>query len=141
MYNAPLKDIRFVLNHVVDLNAVTAEIGRDDDITPDLVDAVLTEAGKLAADVIAPTNHTGDQSSSTCFEDGRVETPKGFAEAYQAMAGGGWTAMDAKEEFGGQNMPMVVSAMVNEICQSANMAFALCHLLTQGQIYALQKSA
>ena len=107
MYNAPLKDIRFVLNHVVDLNAVTAEIGRDDDITSDLVDAVLTEAGKLAADVIAPTNHTGDQSSSTCFEDGRVETPKGFAEAYQAMAEGGWTAMDAKEEFGGQNMPMV----------------------------------
>ena len=57
------------------------------------------------------------------------------------MAEGGWTAMDAEEEFGGQNMPMVVSAMVNEIWQSANMAFALCHLLTQGQIYALQKSA
>ena len=141
MYSAPLKDIRFVLNHVVDLGAVTAEIGRADDITPDLVDAVLTEAGKLASDVIAPTNHSGDQSSSTCFEDGRVETPDGFKEAYQAMAEGGWTAMDAEEEFGGQNMPMVVSSMVNEIWQSANMAFALCHLLTQGQIYALQKSA
>ncbi|NBQ84368.1 MAG: hypothetical protein EBU10_09110, partial [Alphaproteobacteria bacterium] len=59
MYNAPLKDIRFVLNHVVDINTVTADIGRADDITPDLVDAVLTEAGKLAADVLAPINHSG----------------------------------------------------------------------------------
>ncbi|MCE2516712.1 MAG: acyl-CoA dehydrogenase [Alphaproteobacteria bacterium] len=141
MYTAPLKDIQFVLNHVADINKVTAAINRQDDITPDLVDAVLTEAGKLAADVIAPTNHTGDQTGSRHHEDGRVTTPAGFAEAYQAMAEGGWTAMDAAEEYGGQNMPMVVSSMVNEIWQSANMAFALCHLLTQGQVYALQKSA
>ena len=141
MYNAPLKDIRFVLNHVVDLNAVTADLGRGDDITPDLVDAVLTEAGKLAADVIAPTNHQGDMSSSRRLEDGSVQTPDGFADAYRAMGEGGWTAMDAQEAYGGQEMPMVVSSMVNEIWQSANMAFALCHLLTQGQIYALQKSA
>ena len=141
MYNAPLKDIRFVLNHVVDINAVTADIGRADDITPDLVDAVLTEAGKLAADVLAPINHSGDMQSSVHHSDGRVETPKGFAEAYRAFGEGGWTAMEAHEDFGGQNMPMLVSAMVNEIWQSANMAFSLCHLLTQGQIYALQKSA
>ena len=114
MYNAPLKDIRFVLNHVVDLNAVTADLGRGDDITSDLVDAVLTEAGKLAADVIAPTNHQGDMSSSRRLEDGSVQTPDGFADAYRAMGEGGWTAMDAQEAYGGQEMPMVVSSMVNE---------------------------
>jgi len=141
MYTAPLKDIRFVLNDVVGIEDVLAKLGRDDDVSPDLVDAVLDEAGKLAADIIAPTNHTGDVAGCAHHKDGSVTTPAGFIDAYRAMAEGGWTAMDAKEEFGGQNMPMIVSAMVNEIWQSANMAFALCHLLTQGQIYALQKSA
>ena len=141
MYQAPLKDIRFVLNHVVDAGDVIGQLGLGDTMTPDLVDAVLEEAGKLAADVIAPTNHKGDQQGSVRNEDGSVTTPPGFAEAYRAMAEGGWTAMEAREEFGGQNMPMVVASMVNEIWQSANMAFALSHLLTQGQIYALQKSA
>jgi alkylation response protein AidB-like acyl-CoA dehydrogenase len=141
MYQAPLKDIRFVLNHVVGVNAVMGELGLNDSMTPDLIDAVLEEAGKLAEEVIAPTNHSGDIEGSTRNEDGSVTTPPGFAEAYQALADGGWTAMEAKEEFGGQNMPMVVVSMVNEIWQSANMAFALSHLLTQGQIYALQKSA
>ena len=141
MYNAPLKDIQFVLNHVADINSALTKSGRADDITPDLVEAVLTEAGKLAEDVIAPTNHPGDRAGSQHHEDGRVTTPDGFADAYKAMAEGGWTAMEAQEEFGGQNMPMMVTAMVNEIWQSANIAFSLCHLLTQGQVYALQKSA
>jgi alkylation response protein AidB-like acyl-CoA dehydrogenase len=141
MYTAPLKDIRFVLNDVIGMQDVLTKLGREDDVSPDLVDAVLEEAGKLAADIIAPTNHAGDVAGCTHHNDGSVTTPSGFIEAYRAMAEGGWTAMDAREEFGGQNMPMIISAMVNEIWQSANMAFALCHLLTQGQIYALQKSA
>jgi len=141
MYTAPLKDIRFVLNDVVGMENVLARLGRDGDVSPDLADAVLEEAGKLAADIIAPTNHPGDVTGCVHHEDGAVTTPPGFAEAYRAMAEGGWTAMEAREEFGGQNMPMIISSMVNEIWQSANMAFALCHLLTQGQIYALQKSA
>ena len=141
MYVAPLKDIRFVLNHVVNVDDVTASINRHEDITSDLVDAVLSEAAKLAEDVIAPTNHTGDKIGSVHHEDMTVTTPAGFAEAYKAMGEGGWTAMEAEEAFGGQDMPVVVSSMVNEIWHSSNMAFALCHLLTQGQIYALQKSA
>jgi alkylation response protein AidB-like acyl-CoA dehydrogenase len=141
MYTAPLKDMRFVLNHVVDGGGVVVAIERQDDITPDLIDAVLAEAGKLAEDIIAPTNHSGDQVGSIHHDDGSVTTPPGFTEAYKALAAGGWTAMDASEDYGGQDMPMVISAMVNEIWQSANMAFALSHLLTQGQIYALQKSA
>ena len=141
MYNAPLDDMRFALNHVVDLPGVTSAIGKEDSISPDLVDAILEEAGKLATGVIATTNRDGDVSGARRNDDGTVTTPPGFADAYKAMAEGGWTAMDAEEEFGGQAMPMVVSSMVNEIWQSSNMAFALCHLLTQGQIYALQKAA
>ena len=60
--------------------------------------------------------------------------PKGFANAYKAMAEGGWTAMEAEEAYGGQHMPMAISAAVNEMWQSASLSFALCHLLTQGQI-------
>ncbi len=141
MYVAPLKDIRFVLNHVVDLKQVIADIQRGDDITPDLVDAVLSEAAKLAEEVIAPTNHSGDKIGSIHHPDMTVTTPQGFAQAYKALGAGGWTAMEGEEAYGGQNMPIIVSAMVNEIWQSANMAFALSHLLTQGQIYALQKAA
>ena len=69
-----------------------------------------------------------------------MKTPHGFADAYRAMAAGGWTSIEADEAFGGQNMPMALSAAVNEMWQSASLSFALCHLLTQGQIYALEIS-
>ena len=140
MYKAPIEDYKFVINHVIGLENLMAETGQPD-ISIDLVDAVLTEAGKLAGDVIAPLNHPGDVAGAIRNADGSVSTPTGFPEAYAAMAEGGWSSMEAHEEFGGQNLPMIVTTAVNEIWQAANMAFALCHLLTQGQIFALQKSA
>ena len=112
-----------------------------DEISIDLVEAVLDEAGKLASDIIAPLNHPGDISGANRQEDASVTTAKGFVDAYAAMGKGGWTAMEAREEFGGQDLPMILTTAVNEFWQAANMSFALCHLLTQGQIYALQKSA
>ena len=140
MYEAPIDDYKFVIDHVIGLDQLMASTGHND-ISIDLVEAVLSEAGKLAADVIAPLNHSGDQAGATRHDDSSVTTPNGFANAYAALAEGGWTSMEAREEFGGQNLPMVVTTAVNEFWQAANMAFALCHLLTQGQIYALQKSA
>ena len=140
MYEAPIDDYKFVIDHVIGLDQLMANTGHND-ISIDLVEAVLSEAGKLAADVIAPLNHSGDQAGATRNDDSSVTTPNGFANAYTALAEGGWTSMEAREEFGGQNLPMVVTTAVNEFWQAANMAFALCHLLTQGQIYALQKSA
>ena len=140
MYEAPIDDYKFVIDHVIGLDQLMASTGHND-ISIDLVEAVLSEAGKLAADVIAPLNHSGDQAGATRRDDSSVTTPNGFANAYAALAEGGWTSMEAREEFGGQNLPMVVTTAVNEFWQAANMAFALCHLLTQGQIYALQKSA
>ena len=140
MYKAPLEDYQFVLDRVIGFDALMALIGNDD-VNQELADAVLEEAGKLAGDVIAPLNHSGDMTGAKRQDNGQVITPDGFSDAYAAMGQGGWTAMEAGEDFGGQNLPMTLTTAVNELWQSANMAFALCHLLTQGQIYALQKSA
>ena len=140
MYKAPLEDYQFLLDRVIGFDALMADIGNND-VNQDLADAVLEEAGKLAENVIAPLNHSADMTGAKRLQNGQVETPDGFSEAYAAMGDGGWTAMEASEDFGGQNLPMTLTTAVNELWQSANMAFALCHLLTQGQIYALQKSA
>ena len=140
-YVPPTDDMKFALRHLADFSAVSA-LPSFSETSLDLADAVIDEAAKLAADVIAPLNHTSDVQSATYVEaDSSVKTPHGFADAYRAMATGGWTSIEAEEAFGGQNMPMALSAAVNEMWQSASLSFALCHLLTQGQIYALQKSA
>ena len=129
MYSAPLKDINFTFTHL--LGGADAE----------LAGAIFGEAAKFAEQIIAPTNHSGDMTGAVWQDDGAVITPQGFREAYAAMGEQGWTALEASAEYGGQNLPMAVSAFVNEMWHSANMAFALCHLLTQGQIYALETYA
>ncbi len=140
MYIAPIKDIRFVFQHLINRAGLQEKTGHDA-FNEELADAIFDEAAKFAADIIAPTNRDGDVKGAKRQDDGSVVTPPGFREAYAAMGEQGWTAMDASEEYGGQNMPMTVSSFVHEMWQSANMAFALCHLLTQGQIYALEKYA
>ena len=139
-YTPPVSDMKFALRYLSGFEDVT-KIPAFSEISLDLVDAVLDEAGKLAADVIAPLNHPSDMKGAVRNQDSSVTTPDGFKEAYKAMGEGGWTAMEANEAYGGQQMPMVVSAAVNEMWQSASLSFSLCHLLTQGQIFALQKSA
>ena len=139
-YTPPIEDMKFGLRYLAGLDDLSG-LPAFSEISTELADAVLEEAGKLAADVIAPLNHSSDHQGCTRSEAGEVTTPDGFASAYKAMAEGGWTAIEAEEEYGGQHMPMAVSAAVNEMWQSASLSFALCHLLTQGQIYALQKSA
>ena len=139
MYNADENDIRFAIRHVIGLNAVT-------DLTPfadydaDICDAVLSEAAKLATEVIAPLNQSGD-NGSTWHADNTVTTPAGFFDAYKALGEGGWTGIGTAEEYGGQNMPEILCAATREMWHSANMGFALCHLLTEGLIHALQTSA
>ena len=139
-YTPPIEDMKFGLRYLAGLDQLSS-LAPFAEINTELAYAVLEEAGKLAADVIAPLNHDADYQGCVHGDDGHVTTPKGFADAYRAMAEGGWTAMEAEEAYGGQHMPMAISAAVNEMWQSASLSFALCHLLTQGQIYALQKSA
>ncbi|MBL6931995.1 MAG: acyl-CoA dehydrogenase [Rhodospirillales bacterium] len=129
-YTAPVEDIRFVLNEIAGLGDV-ANLPGFKDATPDLVNAIVEEAGKLASDVLAPLNQSGDQEGCK-IDNGVVRTPKGFKEAYQQFLEGGWNGIPFDPEHGGQGLPWLVSTAVSEIWNSANMAFALCPLLNQG---------
>ena len=137
MYQAPVDDMKFVLRHLVGIDRVAGMDGYDM-VSEDLVDAVLDEAGKLAGEVIAPLNHAGDMAGSIRNADGSVTTPDGFRDAWKAMSEGGWVGLNADPAHGGMGLPQCVSAAVNEMWNSATMSFALCQLLTQGAIHALE---
>ena len=138
MYKAPIQDMTFALQSVAKDMPSLAQALPDSE----MIDVILTEAGKLAGDVIAPLNHEADKAGGAVrLDDGTVQTPAGFVDAFAQFAEGGWTSMEADEAFGGQDMPLALSSCVNEMWQSANMAFSLCHLLTQGLVSALQHSA
>ncbi len=139
MYNADENDIRFAIRHVIGLETFT-DLAPFADYDADICDAVLSEAAKLATEVIAPINQTGD-AGSTWHSDGTVTTPPGYAEAFKALGDGGWTGIGTAEDYGGQNMPAILCAATREMWHSANMGLALCHLLTEGLIHALQTSA
>ncbi len=135
-YQAPLDDLRFVLNELTDLDGVSKLPGLGD-ATPDVVDAILEEAGKLAADVLAPLNKTGDEEGCV-LENGAVTTPKGFPEAYAKFIEGGWNGVPFDPEYGGMGLPYLVTAATFEIWQGANMAFAICPTLTQAAVELLE---
>ena len=134
-YIAPTRDMRFVLNELAGLSAVNQLPGLED-ATAETVDAVLEEAARFAAQVLAPLNRSGDIAGAK-FKDGRVVAPDGFRDAYHAFVEGGWASLPFEPEFGGQGLPELVAAATNEIWQSANMGFALCPMLTEGCAYAL----
>jgi len=134
-YQAPLKDMRFVLNELAGLGEV-AKLPGYQDATPDTVDAILEEASKFASEVLDPINYSGDQEGSK-WADGDVRTPKGFKDAYKQFCAGGWNALPFDAQWGGQGLPKLVSTPVQEMWKSSNMSFSLCPLLTQGAIEAL----
>ena len=140
MYEAPVKDLNFVIKNLINLDELS-NIPDYQEFSDDLVDAILEEAGKIGSEVLDPCNLSGDHEGSKRLDTGEVKTPKGYKEAYESLRDGGWFGLEAKEQFGGQQIPATLSAAVNEIWHSSNMSLALCHLLTQGLIYALQKSA
>ena len=136
VYQAPLDDMRFVLNELADLDGVSKLPGLGD-ATPDVVDAILEEAGKLAAEVLAPLNKSGDEEGCV-LENGVVTTPKGFPEAYAKFIEGGWNGVPFDPEYGGMGLPYLVTAATFEIWQGANMAFAICPTLTQAAVELLE---
>jgi alkylation response protein AidB-like acyl-CoA dehydrogenase len=135
-YTAPIRDMQFVLRELADLDAVAALPGCED-ASPDVVDAILEEANKFASGVIAPLNWTGDQEGAT-WDNGEVRTATGWKEAYKQFAEAGWTALACEPEFGGQGLPKLVSTAVMEMWKSANMAFSLCPMLTNGAIESIK---
>jgi len=138
-YRAPLADMRFVLDEVVGLGEI-AQLPGYEEASPDLVDAVLAEAGKVAAEVVGPLNRVGDTQGAV-LENGVVRTPEGFKSAYRTFVDGGWNGLACDPAYGGQGLPFVLSTAVTEIWDAANTAFALCPMLTQGAVEAIRAHA
>lgn len=134
-YQAPVRDIRFALEEVVAVDSLKAT-GAFPELSLDLVDAILDQAGALASDVLAPLNAPGDRIGAK-LEDGRVLSPPGFAEAYQAFAEGGWQAVPFDPAHGGMGLPRAVALAVHEMIHAANMSFGLAPMLTLGAVEAL----
>lgn len=138
-YRFPLTDARFVLEQVVEFPAICAQLGQDE-LNTGLTDAILEEAAKLGNEVLAPLNIVGDQQGAKITEKGVEETP-GFSAAYQQFVESGWPSLSGDTEYAGQGLPRALATAVMEVWQSANMAFSLCPLLTQGAVEAVTAHA
>ena len=126
-YSSPLEDTKFVLENLLPPHS---------DLDDTTIDAVLSEAGKLADNYLAPLNHFGDKNNPVLRQDHEVETPNGFSHAFKEIAKGGWIGVASDSNYSGMGLPLRMSAAINEYWQGANLSFSLCSLLTQGLIDA-----
>ncbi|TFW16455.1 acyl-CoA dehydrogenase [Duganella callida] len=134
-YQAPIKDMLFVMNELAGLQAIS-ELPGCEDATPETAEAVLEECAKFVAGEIAPLNHAGDKEPSYWTREG-VVTSNGFKEAFRQFADAGWQGLQHPTEFGGQGLPKLVGTPCVEMLHGANLSFALCPLLSDGAIEAL----
>ena len=140
-YKAPLRDMRFVLNEVFQVSRLWAGLpGLAEVIDEETAAAILEEAGKLSAEVIAPLNRAGDEQGCT-WNNGQVTTADGYVAAYQAFAEGGWGGVGGDPQYGGMGMPKAISAQVEEMVNGASLAFGLFPMLTAGACLSLNAHA
>jgi alkylation response protein AidB-like acyl-CoA dehydrogenase len=132
-YTAPLRDMRFALEHLADLAGVAALPGFDH-VDSDGVLGILEENARFMEDLVAPLNRVGDLQGSVRNDDGTVTTPDGFVAAYKAYVDAGWGGVALPEAYGGGGFPWLVGVAMQEVLTSANMAFSMCPLLNQGAI-------
>ncbi len=137
-YRAPVRDIKFVLDHLVDI-ADLAQLPSFSHVDPELVAGLVDEAGRFMTEVVAPTNPIGDTVGTLRNEDGTVTAPPEFIKAYEQYVAAGWNAVKGTQEYGGHGFPGVVGLAVQEMLTEANMAFSLCPMLTMSAILALQQ--
>ena len=135
-----LDDVNFTLNHVAGLEKI-AKLNGYQHADPASVADILDEAGRFFAEVIAPLNRIGDIQGSILTDDGTVQTPDGFKEAYKKLVESGWTSAHMPKEWGGGGLPYLVGVALQEIGKTANMAFSLCPMLTHGAVEALKTHA
>ncbi|MEL7099079.1 MAG: acyl-CoA dehydrogenase [Pseudomonadota bacterium] len=138
-YRAPVDDFSFLFDHVVGFDRVRAT-SRFAEASEDVTGAILTEAGKMCEDVLAPVQRPGDLNPAR-LENGVVRTSPGYAEAYAAIAEGGWVGISAAPEYGGMGLPITLNTAVNDMMSASCVSLQLCPLLTQGQIEALEHHA
>lgn len=137
-YRAPLKDMQFLLREVFAVEKLFASMPATAEVTDDLISAILEEAGKISEELLSPINQSGDLEGCH-FQDGVVTTPAGFKEAYTAYSNGGWSGLTGEVKYGGQGMPKVLSAMIEEMIFGANSSFALYAILTTGATLTLNQ--
>jgi acyl-CoA dehydrogenase len=137
MYRAPVDEIAHTLKHVAGLGAAL-DAGRLGDLSEDLVDAILGEAGRFATDEVTPLRKIGDEHGAV-LKDGAVTTPPGWKDLYRRWTEGGWNALTGPEDFGGQGLPQMLSVAALEMWNSGSMAFAIGPTLTMGAVEALEK--
>ena len=135
-YKAPVDEVLFLLHDVFDITRY-GNLPGFTEATPDLIEAILSEAGKFCEEALHPLNQVGDRVGCVRRDNGEVETPPGFKEAYRDFVAGGWLGLSAPEDFGGQGLPYTLAAIVNEFASSANMSFAMYPGLSQGALAAL----
>jgi alkylation response protein AidB-like acyl-CoA dehydrogenase len=135
-YNPPLRDMRFVLHEVHDSTSLTKLPGLEE-MTPDVLDSVIEEAGKFISATLLPLNASGD-AEGCHYEANVVKTPKGFKEAYRAFVEGGWGSLSSDPEYGGQGVPESVSKLVEEMICACNLSFGLYPGLSHGAYLALK---
>lgn len=135
-YKAPTRDLRFIVNEVLDL-ASYGNLPGFEMASPDVANSVIDEAGRFCAEVIAPLNQVGDREGCTRHDDGSVTTPTGFKEAFKQYRESGWGTVSLPEEYGGQGLPHVFGLIVEEYMTSANQAFAMYPGLTNGAVSAI----
>jgi alkylation response protein AidB-like acyl-CoA dehydrogenase len=136
-YKAPLDDIRFLLDDLLDVGQLASLPGYAD-ATPDVLSAVIEEAAKLCEEVLQPLNQSGDAEGCR-YENGTVRTPNGFRDGYNAYREGGWPAMVAAPEFGGQGLPHIAGVVLDEMLCSSNLSFSMYPLLAHGAVGALER--
>src|SRR5436190_3143938 len=128
IYRAPVEDYKFLLHELLEVEKQT-DLPRFADLSADLIDDILINAGKFCEDVLHPLNQSGDEEGCR-FENGVVRTPAGFKQAYTAYSEAGWGGLGAPEDVGGANLPMILTMAVAEMAMSANQAFAMYPGLT-----------